>query len=229
MDRTVGVVLTFCMAFGTVLAIVAMLLEQDRKKRNPASEPPASPPQPSRTSPLAGFGFFLALVAILMVTASGILSACASMNEITRVPDSVRAALDLAAKIARYVSLLPAVGAVAMALAARGSIQESGGRLGGKALYRSAFFLSMLSGLLAFKDHALDPAGWVAVGGAGGAGGAGSMMTVNIGNPDPDQGWLGIESAPPDPMGVRIVRVIPGSPAERAGLQAGDYLVDLDG
>src|SRR5262249_15052132 len=126
------------------MMVIASLETVKKRGRAPSPEPP---PLSSRTSNLAGFSFFFGLVAILMVTTAAIMNACVSMNEITGIPASVQAPVQLAARIVLYVSLLPAVGAVALALAARGSINESRGALRGRALYRSAFFLSILSGV----------------------------------------------------------------------------------
>lgn len=44
----------------------------------------------------------------------------------------------------------------------------------------------------------------------------------------PDRGWLGIEIQSAD-GGVKIVRVVPDSPAAEAGLQAGDLVKQIDG
>jgi peroxiredoxin len=57
------------------------------------------------------------------------------------------------------------------------------------------------------------------------------------GSPDADdappgqgRGWLGVELEPaaPDEGGVRVARVVPKSPAEKAGLLAGDLIQRLD-
>jgi thiol-disulfide isomerase/thioredoxin len=47
----------------------------------------------------------------------------------------------------------------------------------------------------------------------------------------PEQGWLGVELEPPatGEAGVRIARVVPHSPADQAGLAAGDLIERLDG
>lgn len=51
--------------------------------------------------------------------------------------------------------------------------------------------------------------------------------------PDPNapKGWLGVElvAVPPGAAGVAVRAVLPGSPAERAGLVAGDVLTRIDG
>jgi predicted metalloprotease with PDZ domain len=42
-------------------------------------------------------------------------------------------------------------------------------------------------------------------------------------------GWIGIEYEPKDPAGLRVTKVVPGSPAEKAGLLPGDILFALNG
>jgi membrane-associated protease RseP (regulator of RpoE activity) len=211
-------------AFAAVM-IVAMLadLESKRAKKSPA--PPSLAPLPSQTSILAGFSFWSGLAAIIMVTASAVLKACLSMDEITGIPDSVHAPVELAGKIVLYASLLPAVCAAAMALAARGSINESRGALRGRSLYRSALFLSILSGVLVFDAKVVNPASWIHAGAPGGAGGAGSALYQDA----PNRGFLGVEhQAATAGEGIRILRVLPGTPAERAGLKAGDRIIQID-
>jgi len=115
MDRTAAMVLTIFM--GMIVAIVAMVLDHEKKKAKKSAEPPR-PPAPFRTSVLAGFSFVSGLIAVLLVIASSILSACVSMNEIARIPEAAHAPLELAAKIVLYCSILPAVGAVALAVSA---------------------------------------------------------------------------------------------------------------
>jgi predicted metalloprotease with PDZ domain len=45
-----------------------------------------------------------------------------------------------------------------------------------------------------------------------------------------EHGWVGIEMEVDDETGVRtIIRVVPNSPAEKGGFQAGDVLVALNG
>lgn len=54
---------------------------------------------------------------------------------------------------------------------------------------------------------------------------------VELRFPRSDTPWLGVElraTAPEEP-GVMVARALPGSPAERAGLQSGDVLLTLDG
>ncbi|HYV85685.1 MAG TPA: PDZ domain-containing protein [Patescibacteria group bacterium] len=42
-------------------------------------------------------------------------------------------------------------------------------------------------------------------------------------------GWIGIEYEPKDPDGPKVTKVVPGSPAEKAGLLPGDILFALNG
>jgi len=44
-----------------------------------------------------------------------------------------------------------------------------------------------------------------------------------------NSGWVGVELDTENPDGYEVSKVIPGSPAEAAGLQAGDVLVALNG
>ena len=42
-------------------------------------------------------------------------------------------------------------------------------------------------------------------------------------------GWVGVELETDNPEGYAVTKVIPGSPAEAAGIEAGDILVALNG
>jgi peroxiredoxin len=63
-----------------------------------------------------------------------------------------------------------------------------------------------------------------------------AVDTAEDGDPSRDgsssgRPWLGVELEPvaPGGPGVRILRVVPGSPAQRAGLRAGDLIVQIEG
>jgi serine protease Do len=45
----------------------------------------------------------------------------------------------------------------------------------------------------------------------------------------PEVAYLGIRFAPMEPLGARVDDVLPGSPADEAGLQSGDIIFTLDG
>jgi len=222
------IAIVFC---GMVSTIAIAFSDRQRKGRA-AAEVPAALPQAQRTSGLAGMSFLCGLAAMTLVTGAGIVTACVSMDEITRIPSEVHAHVELASKITLYVSFLPAVLAVAFALAARGAITESRGALRGRSLYRTGVLLSVLSGFLILNGKVLNPASWTSgsifpLGAAGGAGGAGGVI------PAPEEvegGYLGVEPERADAEGrVRILRVVPGSPAERAGLKAGDRIFEMNG
>lgn len=179
-------------------------------------------PPPTSLSLLAGLSFFCGLGAILLVTATGILSLILSMDDLLRVPSDARPAIDLAGKIVLYLSLLPAVGAVAFALAARGVISESRNTLRGRPLYRTGMLLSIVTGIVVLDAKIVSPATWAA------AGQSFVRKARNFSEIDLDRGYLGIEHE-----GVvgpaRILRVVPGSPAEKAGVRVGDVITHLDG
>jgi membrane-associated protease RseP (regulator of RpoE activity) len=228
MDFTLAFVISICMGVLMVVAIVGMVLDHEKKKRQKGSELP--PPSPLRTSVLAGFSFFSGVIAILLVTASSIMAACTSMNEITGIPESVKAPVDMAARIILYCSLLPAVGAGALALGARGSIKESRETLGGRSLYRTGLFLSILSAVLVLDAKVVNPASWGSAGGNGGAGGSGGILSLVRGKDTANHGYLGIDHEPVAGTNVvRVVRVHPGTPAEQAGLKADDVISEVDG
>jgi len=44
-----------------------------------------------------------------------------------------------------------------------------------------------------------------------------------------NSGWVGVELETDNPDGYEVTKVIPGSPAEAAGIQAGDILAALNG
>ena len=57
---------------------------------------------------------------------------------------------------------------------------------------------------------------------------AGAAQTLTLRFPTARTGGIGVTIAPGDD-GVRVVRVIPGGPADRAGLQEGDVIVAVEG
>lgn len=42
-------------------------------------------------------------------------------------------------------------------------------------------------------------------------------------------GWVGVEYEPDSPGGLKVINVMPGSPAEKAGILTGDILWELEG
>jgi hypothetical protein len=213
-----------------VISVVAIIMEA-KKKSSSQPVPPPPPLVPSRTSVLAALSFLSGLVAFVLVVAAGIVAACAGMSEVTEVPADVLPHVDLASRIVLYASVLPAAVAVAFALAARGAVAESRGALRGRSLYRTGILLALVTGALVVNGNAVTSGSWadllvVSGGGSGGAGGPGGVLPSDRENLD--RGYLGIEHEA-TPGGVRIVRVVPGTPAERAGLQATDVIIALDG
>src|SRR6185436_10463490 len=125
------------------LGALEILVKARRGKETP---PPAPEPAPSSVSLMAGLSFFSGLSAILLATVTGLLTAAISMGEILLMDSDIRAILDAVGKIVLYVSLLPAVAAIAFALGARGVISESRGTVRGRPLYRTGVVLALLTG-----------------------------------------------------------------------------------
>jgi hypothetical protein len=209
-----------CVVFALALAgIVKMVLAVVQKRKDPASAPP---PVPTALSLLAGFSFFSGLSALALVVVAAILFTSLSMGEMLQLDADLREAITVAAKIVLYVSLLPSVAAVAFALAARGSISESGGTLRGRPLYRTGVLLAILSGAVVFDARVLNPATWAAA--------AQSVGRGVVGGENLHRAYLGVETGPLDSRAcVAVLRVVPGSPADRAGLKPGDLIVKVDG
>lgn len=199
-----------------IVGAIVSGLRRRREERDPT-------PPPSSLSLLAGLSFFCGLGAILLVTTTGILSLILSLGDLLRVPSELRPEIDLAGKVVLYVSLLPAVGAVAFALAARGVISESRDTLRGRPLYRTGMLLSVVTAVVVLDAKVLSPSNWAA------AGETIVRKALVLGDEDLDRGYLGVEHEGLGDGRVRIVRVVPGSPAEKAGLQVGDVLTHLDG
>jgi hypothetical protein len=215
------VMVAFCtmMTIVIVVGILADYKSKTKKKDAPAPAP-EPPPAFASLSLLAGLSFFSGLGAILLATVSGILSLAQSMGEAIPMTDSTRHQMDLAARIVLYVGLLPAIGAAAFGLAARGVISESKGAVRGRPLYRTGILLSLVTAVLVFNAKILNPTTWLE-----------ATVDEAVATPsDVDRGYLGVEYGAIDQSGmVPLVRVVPGSPADRAGLKAGDILERLDG
>jgi hypothetical protein len=201
-----------------VAAVVKMILAVVRGRKNPE---PAAPPVPTSLSFLAGLSFFSGLGALALVVVAAILFTILSMDEILQL-NAGREAIHLAAKIVLYASLLPGVVAVAFALAARGSISESGGTVRGRPLYRTGVLLAVLSGAVVFDARVVNPATWTSAGR--------SLVYQGLDDEDSHHGYLGVETGPLESGAcIRLTRVVPGSPADRAGLRAGDLVAKIDG
>lgn len=199
----------------SVAFFVKMVLWVLRDRKNPAPPPP---PMPTALSFLAGLSFFSGLAAIGLVVAAAILFATLSMGDLLQMNTDARETITVAAKIVLYVSLLPSVVAVAFALAARGVISESGGVVRGRPLYRTGVLLAVLSGAVVFDARVLNPSTWAS---------ALKVENFDLADEREGRGYLGIELE--GPGSCRVVRVVPGSPAERAGIQSGDRILHFNG
>jgi membrane-associated protease RseP (regulator of RpoE activity) len=214
---TVG---TIAILIVVALAVAAMVIVVLATLRGRTPSPAEAAPLPTSLSFLAGFSFFSGLGATALVVASALLFASLSMGDVLQIQPDARQAIGLAAKIVLYVSLLPSVAAIAFALAARGVISESGGTVRGRPLYRTGVLLSILSVAVVVDARIANPSAWVA---------AGRQVVRGVGMDEREinRGYLGVELE--GPGSVRVVRVVPGSPAERAGIQSGDRIMQLNG
>jgi len=208
--------IAICVVGALALAgFVRLLIGVFRGRETPAAAPP---PLPTSVSVLAGFSFFSGLAAISLVVISVVLLTICSMEHLLHLESGIREGVTLAAKIVLYVSLLPSVVAVAFALAARGVISEGAGAVRGRPLYRTGVLLAVLSGAVALDARVLNPSTWAS---------ALRVGQIQVLEQPQHRGYLGVELE--GPGSVRVERVVPGSPAERAGIQPGDWIVELNG
>lgn len=200
------------------VGIIAGAVVEYKKKAQKKETPPEPSPAFTSLSLMAGLSFFSGLGAILLATVAGILSLTLSMNDVIPTTESTRRQVELAARIVLYASLLPAVGAAAFGLAARGVISESRGTVRGRPLYRTGILLALLTGVLVVDTKIVHPSTWT------------STLAVERTVARVEQGYLGVEPAGSiDSEGcIVLVRVIPGSPADKAGLKPGDRVETVD-
>jgi hypothetical protein len=210
------------MAVAGALALAAFVKMIVGLVRGRKDSEPAAPPVPTSLSFLSGLSFFSGLAALALVLVSGILFTTLSMGELLQLNPELRDVLQMSSKIVLYVSLLPSVVAVAFALAARGSISESGGTLRGRPLYRTGVLLAILSGAVVFDARVVNPATWAEAGE--------TVLRGKAGAGEIRRAYLGVETGPLDASAfAAVLRVIPGSPADRAGLKTGDLITKVDG
>jgi membrane-associated protease RseP (regulator of RpoE activity) len=195
---------------------VVMVLGAVFQKPRPADAGP-EPVRRSSVSILAGFGFFSGLLAIVMVAISGLLAMSLSMTGMISLQHEVRGGLDLAARILLYASLLPTIGSVAFAIAARGVIAESKGSVFGRTLYRTGLLLALLSGAAVLDARIANPATWNAL-----------DHPVQTRAPV-DRVYFGASSSTSSGQKGSVVEAVEtGSPAEKAGLRKGDWIIGVD-
>ena len=127
-----------------VFALVGIPVLMILLRSGPRADAPSRPP---RLSLLCGFGFLCALGAIAAAVAGAILAQIAAHSDITGFQKPYLRDMLLIAEFLRYGALLPALGALAFAMAGVGAVRESAGALRGRALGRSAVFVAVVVGL----------------------------------------------------------------------------------
>jgi hypothetical protein len=165
-------------------------------------------PVPTRTSFMAGLCFLGGVASTLCVTTSWFLTQLAGMGPTVELGPGESKGLITAAAILSKVTMAPAILSLVFWLAARASISESGGSMGGRGLYRTGLLISALSVVVAL------------VGTGSIASRAGSLITdleeaaadikEQIERAQAERGFIGLE-----------VKTIAKKDAERAGLEGG--------
>lgn len=117
-------------------------------------KPPPPSGSPARLSLLGAWGFFWALIALAAALAAVLCSEFAAPVDLLGLHEYDLRALRLVAEILRYCALVPALAALAFAMAGRGAIRESQGALRGMALCRAAILLSLVVGGLSWAGIA---------------------------------------------------------------------------
>lgn len=120
-------------------------------------------PMRQRTSWLAGLGFWCGLASALTVAAGAIVVFSAESGDLLGISMEERRLLFLAARVALFCSLAPAVGATAFWLAGRSVVRDAQGGLRGVGLYRAGLLMALLSVWAAFGGSGM-PAGMAEAG-----------------------------------------------------------------
>jgi hypothetical protein len=113
---------------------------------------PGDPAVRARLSLLSGASFLCAFGALAAALASVMTAELAGQGDVLGLRSWDIRDLRVASEILRFSALLPALGALAFGLAARGAIRESQGELRGRALYRTAVMIALLVGFAAFAN-----------------------------------------------------------------------------
>lgn len=127
-------------AAGAVVLLVVGV--RNRVRRAQAPEPP--PPLLS-LSTLSALSFLTAVGTLLAALSSLGCAWAVRYRDVLSLGDGEVHDVLLAAQVLAWVTLLPAVGTVALAIAARGTIRESRGGVRGRSLYHSAVLVALLS------------------------------------------------------------------------------------
>ena len=139
MGASVFLLLLLLIVAGFVALLVGVLNQSKRAKAEEA------PPPLARLSALSVLSFLTGLGALLAALAALVCTWSVRYRYVLGFGDGEVYDLQLGAQILSYATLLPAVAAVAFAIAARGAVRESRGELRGRSLYHTAVLVALLS------------------------------------------------------------------------------------
>lgn len=136
--------------FGIAVAVVVVVVQKS---------PPPPSTAPVRVSGLCKAAFFFALLALLTALGAGLTAESLQFRDLLGLRHMDVRALRRVAEGLRLAALLPALAALAFAVAGRGAVRESGGALRGKALYRTSALVALGVGAAAWAAFTAAPPG----------------------------------------------------------------------
>ncbi len=185
---------------------------------------------PTRTSFLAGLSLFSGIGAVMCVTTSWFLTHLAGLGDAAGFNTHEAQKLLVASKIVSWVTVGPAVLAHVFWLAARASIAESNGEVGGRGLYRTGVLVSIISVIVALSGMpAITDAIQKAVDGIAG-------ISQEVLQAEANRGWLGVKvksisSTEAKTLqidgGAKVTKLLENSPAMGV-LQVNDIIVSVN-
>ena len=125
---------------GGLVFLAILALKWARRAKAPEPPPPLAP-----LSTLSGLSFLSAIGAMLPALAALGCTWTARYRDTVGLGGGDVHDLMLAAQILAWVTIVAAVGTLALAIAARGAVRESRGALRGRSLYHSAVLVALLS------------------------------------------------------------------------------------
>lgn len=189
---------------------------------------------PRRTSVMAGLCLFSGILAVMCVTTAWFLTHLAGLGEVAHLSKGDQDDLLVAVRILSWATVGPAVLAAVFWLAARASIAESKGEVGGRGLYRTGLIVSAVSVVVALAGGASIQA--KATNFFNDVKGLVAEIRDESRRAQAHRGWLGVEvktlksseaRALKISGGAKVSKVVDGSPASKV-LQPGDIITRVN-